>query len=330
MENLNLHRRRVLRALAAGGVCASLPSLSAAKEGYPEKPITLIVPQPVGGDADAVCRMLQPQWQNFLGQSVIVNNKAGAAGNIGTSAGARAPNDGYTYTFVNQGTMSINPFLYKDPGFKVESLMPVSWLTSNDLIICAHPSVGASNLAEFLAKARAKPGEYTYGTAGNGSANHLAGEMLKSMAKVDLVHVPYKGGGPAIIGALGGEISTVVAFPIAALPHIKSGKLKALAVTGPRRSPVLPDVPTVQESGVAGYEFVSWMGIVAPEGTAEDRIARFSDATSEALRDKAVSEKLKESMMVPSGAGPDVFRAQIQGESRKLSALISQLKLSID
>jgi len=324
-------RRQVLRALSGMALMAApLPRIARASEKYPEKAISLIVPQPVGGDADAVCRLLQPHWQQAFGQSLIIDNRAGAAGNIGTAAGARASNDGYTLTFVNQGTMAINPFLYKDPGYRVADLEPVSLMTTIDLIICAHPSVPARDLAQFLELARKQPGSLTYGTAGNGSANHLAGEMLKSMAGVDIVHVPYRGGGPAMIGVLGGEISAVVAFPLAALPHVRSGKLRALAVTGKARNPALPDVPTVAESGVAGYEFTSWMGLVAPRGTPRDRIGIVDAATRQALGDAAVRQRLGEAMTTAVAGGPAALRELIAKDSEKMSALISKFQLKID
>ena len=261
----SLRRRTLIQATA--GACAPFGFYSTARtafgqDRFPSRPVTLIVPQPAGGDADAVCRTLQNRMQEVLGQPLIIDNRAGAAGNIGTALGSKAAPDGYTVTFVNQGTMALNPSLYPNPGYRLENLTPVTWLTSIDLVICANPALPAANLREFLALARNEPGKYTYGTAGNGSANHLAGEMLKAMAKVDITHVPYKGGAPSMIGLLGGEISTAVAFPLAAMPHIRAGKLKALAVTGARRSAALPDVPTVAESGVTGYEFASWMGLV--------------------------------------------------------------------
>ena len=254
-----LSRRALLQAGAAV-LPLNFAGRSFSQDKFPGKPVTLIVPQPAGGDADVVCRSIQTKMQEVLGQAVIIDNRAGAGGNIGTALGAKAAPDGYTVTFVNQGTMALNPSLYPNPGYKVDSFAPVTWLTSIDLVIVAHPSVPANNLKEFLELAKKEPGKFTYGTAGNGSANHLAGEMLKSMAKVDITHVPYKGGAPAIVALLGGEISTVVAFPLAALPHVKAGKLKALAVTGKKRSKALPDVPTVADSGVSGYEFSSWMG----------------------------------------------------------------------
>ncbi|SEF27941.1 tripartite tricarboxylate transporter substrate binding protein [Variovorax sp. NFACC27] len=323
--------RRSLLQTSAAVVPLSLGSRWAfAQDKFPSKPITLIVPQPAGGDADVVCRSLQTKMQEVLGQPVVIDNRGGAGGNIGTALGAKAAADGYTVTFVNQGTMALNPTLYPNPGYKVENFAPVTWLTSIDLVIVAHPSVPANNLKEFLELARKEPGKYTFGTAGNGSANHLAGEMLKSMAKVDITHVPYKGGGPAIIALLGGEISTVVAFPLAALPHIKAGKLKALAVTGKKRAKALPDVPTVAESGVSGYEFVSWMGLVVPQGTPDAAIRKIHSAAAAALKDRDVAERLSAGMTEPVGAGPKEFGDLIVREGDRWSKMIKQFGMKID
>jgi tripartite-type tricarboxylate transporter receptor subunit TctC len=322
--------RRALLQAGAAVLPLSFASRSFSQDKFPSKPVTLIVPQPAGGDADVVCRNLQSKMQDALGQTVIIDNRAGAGGNIGTALGAKAAPDGYTVTFVNQGTMALNPSLYPNPGYKVDNLAPVTWLTSIDLVIVAHPSVPANNLKEYLELARKEPGKFTYGTAGNGSANHLAGEMLKSMAKVDIAHVPYKGGAPAVIAVLGGEISTVVAFPLAALPHVKSGRLKALAVTGRKRSKALPDVPTVAESGVSGYEFSSWMGLTVPKGTPDAAIQKIHAAASAALKDRDVAEKLSAGMTEPVGAGPKEFGDLIQRESERWSKLIKQYGMKID
>jgi tripartite-type tricarboxylate transporter receptor subunit TctC len=268
--------------------------------------------------------------QELLGQPVIVDNRGGAAGNIGTAAGAKAQPDGYTVTFVNQGTMSMNPHLYPNAGYKLEQFEPVTHLASIDLVICAHPSVAANNLKEFLELARKAPGRFNYGTAGNGSANHIAGEMLKSMANVDITHVPYKGGGPAITAALGGEIQCVVAFPLAALPHVKAGKLKALAVTGMKRANALPGVPTVAESGVKGYEFASWFGFVVPKGTPAPVIQRLHFAASGALKTPEIAEKLVAGMTQPVAGGPKEFAQLIAQENARWSRLIKQYNIKID
>lgn len=322
--------RRVLLQAGIASLPLGIAPRSFSQDKFPGKPITLVVPQPAGGDADVVCRSLQTKMQEVLGQPVIIDNRAGAGGNIGTAFGAKAAPDGYTVTFVNQGTMALNPSLYPNTGYKVDSLTPVTWLTSIDLVIVAHPSVPAKNLKEFLELARKEPGRYTYGTAGNGSANHLAGEMLKAMSRVDITHVPYKGGAPAIVALLGGEISAVVAFPLAALPHVKAGKLKALAVTGKQRSKALPDVPTVAESGVSGYEFVSWMGLAVPKGTPDAAIQKIHAAASAALADKEVAAKLASSMTEPVGAGPQEFGALIRREGERWAKLIKQYGMKID
>jgi tripartite-type tricarboxylate transporter receptor subunit TctC len=324
------NRRQFLKTAALAGGSSLFPHLALAQGKYPDRPITLIVPQPAGGDADAFCRSLQTKMQQVLGQPVVIDNRGGAAGNIGTALGAKAQPDGYTVTFVNQGTMALNPHLYPSTGYKLDQFEPVSYLASVDLLICAHPSVPANNLKEFLDLARKAPGRYNYGTAGNGSANHLAGEMLKSMAKVDLTHVPYKGGGPAITAALGGEIQSVVAFPLAAIPHVKAGKLKALAVTGSKRSKALPDVPTVAESGVTGYEFSSWFGFVVPKGTPADIVNRLNAAATAALKTPEVSERLLEGMTTPVGAGPKEFAQLIAKENARWGKLIPQYNVKID
>lgn len=322
--------RRKLLKTAALAPFLPVSGWAFAGEKYPSKPVTLIVPQPAGGDADVVCRSIQTRMQEVLGQPLVIDNRGGAGGNIGTALGAKAPADGYTITFVNQGTMAFNPTLYPNPGYKVDSLAPVTWLTSIDLVIVAHPSVAARNLQELLELARQEPGKYTYGTAGNGSANHLAGEMLKSMAKVDITHVPYKGGGPAIVALLGGEISSAVAFPLAAMPHIRSGKLKALAVTGKSRSTALPDVPTVAESGVDGYEFASWMGLMVPKGTPDPIIQKIHAAASAALKQPEVADRLSSGMTEPVGAGPKEFGELIARENRRWPVLIKQFGMKVD
>ncbi len=290
----------------------------------------LLVPQPAGGGADVFCRTLQPQMQEFLGQPVVVDNKGGAAGNIGTALGARAPADGYTVTFVNQGTMTINPHLYPNPGYAVDQFIPVSLMASVDLVICANPMVKANNLRELLDMARKAPGRLNYSSAGNGSANHLAGELLKSLAGVSITHIPYRGGGPATTAVLGGEVELSVAFPQAVVPMIKAGKLKALAVTGAQRSSALPDVPTVAESGVKGYEFSSWFGFALPKGTPDAIVARVREAALHALKTPANVEKLQVTMTRPIGSGQKEFADLITRESAQFGKLIKQMGIKLD
>lgn len=323
-------RRHVLKTLMSGTGLLAAPAWVRAQDRYPNKPVTLLVPQPAGGDADAFCRSLQPKMQEFLGQAIVIDNRGGAAGNIGTAQGARAPADGYTVTFVNQGTMTINPHLYANPGFTVDQFVPVSHLASVDLVICAHPSVKANNLQDLLALARKAPGSLNYATAGNGSANHMAAELLKSQANVFLTHIPYRGGGPAITAALGGEVQLVVAFPLAVLQHIKSGMLKALAVTGAKRSAALPDVPTVAESGVKGYEFSSWFGFMLPKGTPDAIVTKVHGASVHALKTPAIAERLLAGMTRPVGSEPKALADLIARESAQWGKLIKQLNIKLD
>ena len=326
----DLNRRSLLKAASLVVPSLAFPLLSRAGARYPGRPITVVVPQPPGGDADVFCRALQSKMAEVLGQPLVIDNRAGAAGNIGTMLGAKAQPDGYTVTFVNQGTMAFNPHLYPNTGYSVDQFEPVSHLASVDLLICAHPSVPVTSLREFLDLARQTPGKYSYGTAGNGSANHLAGEMLKSMAHVDLMHIPYKGGSPALTAALGGEIQSVVAFPLAALPHVKAGKLRALAVTGAQRAHALPDVPTVAESGVPGYEFSSWFGFVVPKKTPADIVKRLNAAAIAALREPATSQRLLAGMTRPVGSTPQAFAQLIAQENVRWAKLIKQYNVHID
>ncbi|WP_137917617.1 tripartite tricarboxylate transporter substrate binding protein [Hydrogenophaga sp. 2FB] len=322
-------RRSALQAIGLA-TTTFLPGLAFSQDKYPSRPITLIVPQPAGGDADAFCRTLQPKMQEVLGQPLVIDNRSGAAGNIGTAIGAKAASDGYTVTFVNQGTMAFNPHLYPSTGYSLEQFEPVSHLASIDLVICCNPSVPAKNLKEFLELARKNPGKFNYGTAGNGSANHLAGELLAAMAKIDIAHIPYRGGGPALVGAMAGDIQSVVAFPLAAMPLIQSGKLRALAVTGARRAMALPDVPTVAESGVPGYEFSSWFGFVVPKGTSADIVNRINSAALAALKTPQVSERLLGGMTQPIGSTPQAFSQLMSQENARWEKLIKQFNIKAD
>jgi tripartite-type tricarboxylate transporter receptor subunit TctC len=322
-------RRDLLKAMALAPLAGSAGSLMA-QGVFPNKPVMLLVPQPAGGGADVFCRTLQTQMQEFLGQPVVIDNRGGASGNIGTALGARAPADGYTVTFVNQAVMTINPHLYPNPGYTVDQFIPVSLLASVDLVICANPSVKANNLKELLEMARKAPGKLNYSSAGNGSANHVAGELLKSMAGVFITHIPYRGGGPATTAVLGGEVELSVAFPQAVTPMIKAGKLKALAVTGAKRSDALPDVPTVAESGVKGYEFSSWFGFALPKGTPEAIVTRVREAALHALKAPANVEKLHATMTRPIGSGQKEFADLITRESAQFGKLIKQMGIKLD
>ncbi|GAB7548962.1 Bug family tripartite tricarboxylate transporter substrate binding protein [Cupriavidus sp. 8B] len=328
---IDSRRRALLQALVATPCAAALGGIrpALAQAAFPTKPITFIVPQAAGGGADLLCRTVQGKAQEVLGQSLIIDNRPGAAGNIGTVLGARAAPDGYTMTFVNLSTMALNPHLYARPGYAVSDFEPLAWMASVANILVVNANVPAKSLKAFIALAKSRPGKLTYSSAGNGSGNHLGGEMLKSMAGIDLVHVPYKSGGPAVVAVLGGEVDACIADPLAALPHIRSGKLRALAVTSAKRGTALPDVPAMGEV-VPGYEATSWAGAMVPKGTPAAVRQKLSDALLAGLKEPASADKLRSQLYEPVAGDAKAFAALIQRENDKWSRLIRQLGMQID
>ncbi len=322
-----ISRRTFLQSVAISAAC--VPSRGVAQTAYPTKPIRFLVPQPPGGGADLLVRTIQNKMQELLGQPVIIDNKPGAAGSIGTAEGARSAADGYTIVFVNLSTMAVNPYVYAAPGYKVSDFDPVTNMAAVTQLFCVKNDLPVKTMAEFIALARSKPG-MTYGTAGNGSENHLMGELLKSMAGIDLTHVPYKGGGPAVIAAMGGEIDSIMADPLSILNHVRSGKVRALAVTSAKRVASLPDVPTMAESGVTGYEATGWRAAVVPKGTPKDVVAKIHAAITGALKDPAINAKLSEQLYTPVGNSPEDFGRFITSEDAKWSALIKKINLKLD
>jgi tripartite-type tricarboxylate transporter receptor subunit TctC len=246
---------------------------AAAAQDYPAKPVRLIIPFPPGAINDTVGRMIATQLGNRLGKQFIADNRAGAGGVIGTELAANAPKDGYTLLVVSL-VNAVNPWLYRLPYDPINAFTPIAILASAPNVLLVHPDLPVKSVKELIAHAKAKPGDVQYASGGVGSFQHLGGELFKLSAGVDLLHVPFKGGGPAIIDVLGGHTKAIFATTITALPHVRSGKLRALGVGGRERSPVLPDVPTMVEAGVPGYEAVNWIGIAAPAGTPPAIIAR--------------------------------------------------------
>jgi tripartite-type tricarboxylate transporter receptor subunit TctC len=245
-----------------------LASAAFAQDRFPEKPVRFIVPFPPGGGTDALARILGAKLGEQWGQQVIIDNRAGAQGNIGTAAGAKAAPDGYTITFAHQGALVINPHLYKDPGYDtLRDFAAVARTTEMAFIAVAHPSVPAANLRELAQYARQNPGKLTFASTSAGP--HIVGELFKQATGTDLVHVPYKGAGPAINDLLGGQVTLMFSNPTSTVPHVKSGKLRALGVMDTKRNPALPDVPTAQEAGLPELSnVIEWYGIVVPAATA--------------------------------------------------------------
>ena len=255
---------------------------AAAAQDYPTKPVRLIIPFPPGAINDTVGRMIATQLGTRLGKQVVVDNRAGAAGVIGTELAANAPKDGYTLLVVSL-VNAVNPWLYKLPYDPIKSFEPIAILASAPNVLAVNAELPVKSVKEFIALAKEKPGQLQYASGGIGSFQHLGAELFRLAAGVNMLHVPFKGGGPAMIDVLGGHTKVIFATTITALPHVRSGKLRALGVGGRERSPALPDIPTIAEAGVPGYEAANWIGIVAPAGTPAAIVAKLHKEISAAV-----------------------------------------------
>ena len=310
-----------LGALAMAGVAAA--------QNYPSKPIRAIVPFPPGGVVDIVARTVGQKMSEGLGQSLVIDNRGGAGGSIGTDAAAKAPADGYTVLFAFD-THAVNPHVYKTIRFDtLKDFAPVVLIVRIPLVVAALPAFPASSLQELVALAKAKPGGYTYASVGAGSSGHLATEQFKLLAGIDLVHVPYKGGAPAVIDLLGGHINLAVIAAGAAVPHLRVGRLKGLAVSGAQRSGAMPNVPTMVESGYPQLESGAWVGLLVPTGTPAAVIARLNAEVLKAIKDPALVGRLAEQSIEVAGSTPGEFGALIRTEHAKWGKLIKDAKLSI-
>jgi tripartite-type tricarboxylate transporter receptor subunit TctC len=276
---------------------------------YPNKAITTVVGFAPGGGTDTVSRIVAKTLGEQLGQQVLTDNRAGAGGNIATDFVVRSPADGYTIYLANVGAIAVNPHLLPLQYDPLKDLAPITMAVIFPNLVVVQPSVPANTLVEFIKLAKDNPGKYTYGSSGIGGAGHLAGELLKMMAKIDLTHVPFKGGGPAMQAMLGGQIHSYFATPVAAGPHVKAGKVKALATTGPRRDPFMADVPTVAESGYPGYEATNWYGYFAPAKTPKDVIERLNREIVKALGTPEVKDLFAKQGLEAAPGTPDQLAA---------------------
>jgi tripartite-type tricarboxylate transporter receptor subunit TctC len=309
----------VLLATALGAVPATY-----AADPWPVRPIRMIVAYPPGGGTDQVGRVMAEQLAQSLGQNVVIDNRGGATGNIGTELAARALPDGYTLLMGNVAPNAVNVSLFKKLGFDpVKDFSPVSLVAVTPNILVAHPSMPVKTVADLVALAKAKPGTLNFPSAGVGSSSHLAGEMLKSMAGIDMVHVPYKGGGPALIATISGQVQIMFATLPAAMPHVKSGKVRPVAVTTAKRSQAMPDLPTIAESGVKGYEAATWYGLLAPTRTPKPVIDRLHGETVKILAGPT-RQRLEAQGFEPDGGTPTAFAAYIKSEIAKWAKVIKQ------
>jgi tripartite-type tricarboxylate transporter receptor subunit TctC len=312
-----MHRR----ALIAASI-AFASHLAIAQGGYPEHPIRLIVPYAPGGSADIAARLINDAWAKALGASMIVENRAGAGGNLGVAEVAKAAPDGYTIG-LQTVSLAINPSLYPHmPYDTLKDLAPIGMVASSEHVLVVNPRLPAADVKQLVALARSKPGKLSYGSAGAGSTFHIAAELFKADAKVSILHVPYRGGGPALVDTMAGQVD--MSFPVlsAALPNIQSGKLRALGVTGAKRSTLLPNVPTIAEAGVPKYSFETWFMVFAPAHTPQPVIDKLNAALRQALTTPAVKERMTTQGFDPIPSTPAEARTRLEQELPRWANLV--------
>jgi len=301
---------------------AALAAEPAAAQNYPSRPIRFIVPFPPGGGNDIVGRIVAQKLAEGLGQSVVVDNRGGAGGTIGTDLTAKSPPDGHTM-LINNISLAVNATLFtRLPYDTLKDLAPVTMVGRQPNILVVHPSVPVKSIRELLALAKAKPRQINYGSGGMGTASHLATELLKLMTQVDMVHVPYKGLGPALTDLMGGQIQLIISTMASALPQVKAGKLRPLAVTTATRSAFFPEVPTMDEAGVAGYEFNTWYGLLVPAKTPRPVIDRLNKTLASVLDSAAVKEQFSVQGLEPTPTSPQEFGAYLETEVKKWAKVI--------
>src|SRR5688572_4097912 len=317
--------RRVIVALAvllAAGVAQA--------QGYPAKTVRWIVPWPPGGGADVLSRMLSPQLSEALKQQIVIDNRGGAAGNIGAELAAKSPPDGYTIVFAYAGTHAINPSIYSKMPFKESDFAPIIWMAEVPQVLVVHPSLPVKTVKDVIALAKSKPDQLSFGSSGSGAMNHLTGALFTMMTNTQLVHVPYKGGGPAAIALLSGEISMIFGEPATVVQQIKAGKVRAIAVTSAKRALALPDLPTVAESGVPGYEVTSWNGILAPAGTPREIIARLNGELNKIIAAPDMKQRMIDNGFEPVGGAPEKFAEKIRAEIAKWAPVVKSAGVRVD
>jgi tripartite-type tricarboxylate transporter receptor subunit TctC len=325
-----LNRREVLASLAAGPLAVT----GALAQTFPAKPMRIIVPFTPGGSTDVLARAIGLELGKALGQPVVIENVPGAGGSLGAEKAARAPADGYTLLMGHIGTLAINPSLYPKLGYDPQrSFTPVAWMARVPNVLVVNAAVPAQTLKELVALAKARPGQLAYGSGGNGSAAHTTMEYLKMQTGSSFLHIPYRGTGPSVTDLLGGQVQVLFTGIPALLPHIKSGKMRALAVSSPKRLALLPDVPTVAESGVAGtqgFEADQWYGLMAPAGTPADVVALLNQQVNQALASEEVRARLAAEGAEATPATPQVFGRLIASEIPRWERVIKRARITLD
>jgi tripartite-type tricarboxylate transporter receptor subunit TctC len=316
--------------LACAATAAALAAQYASAQSYPAKPIRVIIAQAPGSATDVTVRILSPKLQEALGQPIVVDARPGAGGTLGTDVGAKAPPDGYSLFMANNSTHGSNPALYaKLPYDAVKDFAPIIFVAATPYVLSVHPSMPVKTVKELIALAKTKPGQINYASAGNGSTHQLSGELLKSMAGIDMVHVPYKGTTPALAALLGGEVSIMFATVTGVQSHVKIGRLKALAVTTPKRSEMMPGVPTISET-LPGFEMLSWFGLLAPAATPRTVITRINAETAKVLAMPEIRSSLAAQGLEVRGGTPEQFGDYIKGEIAKITKIAKAAGVKAD
>jgi tripartite-type tricarboxylate transporter receptor subunit TctC len=320
----------VFALFSATAIVMTAPDCVLAADGrYPQRSVRLIVPYPPGGAGDIVGRMLSAKLTETLSQQVVVDNRGGGGQVIATQLAAIAPPDGHTL-FLASATHSVNAALRKNlPYDTLKDFAPITLIAQSPLVFAAHPSMGVSSMKELISAARAKPGRINYASSGPGTGGHMSVELLKSITGVDLVHIPYKGAGPALTDVIAGQIQMMCTSPLAAMPHVKSGRLRALAMTGPKRSTFAPDVPTVAET-LPGFETTLWYALLAPAGTPQPIVRRAHDDTVKIVRSKEFTQQLESQGAEPVGNSPQELQKFIQTEIAQWSRVATQAKITLE
>lgn len=323
-------RRLALATLVTAAAAACLP-LSASAEDFPSRPITIIVPFSAGGTTDILARVVGQALGAELGQSVVVDNRPGAGGNVGASIAAKSPADGYKLFMGTVGTHAINASLYKTLPFDpIKDFAPLTRVANVPNLLVANPAQPFKTVPELIAYAKANPGKLNFGSSGSGTSIHLSGELFKTMTGIDMVHVPYKGSAPAVNDLLGNQIAIMFDNMPSAIPHVRAGKLRAIAVTTAKRSPELPDVPTVAEAGVPGFEATSWFGLFAPAGTPAPIVTRLNTALVKVLQQPEVVKQISAQGGEVVAETPEQFAAFIKTEGVKWGKVVKASGASVD
>jgi tripartite-type tricarboxylate transporter receptor subunit TctC len=325
--NKTIVNKVLLLILAALGAAVTLGVSPALAQPYPAKPIRVIVPSPPGGGTDVTTRMLTPKLSEILGQQLVVDNRGGAAGNIGAEAVARAAPDGYTL-LAGIASLTSNPYVMKKVPYDIDrDFYPISRTVVVPSLLMVHTSLPAKNVRELIAFVRARPGQLQYASAGVGSAPHLMMALLSSMGKLEMIHVPYKGAGPALVDLIAGHVPMFAGNIVSSLPHVKAGRVRALGVTSAKRSSAAPEVPVIADA-LPGYEAVTWFGLLAPAGTPREIVAKLHAGVVQALEDNAVKQRFVADGAEPlPSASPEDFREFMRAESRKWGKVVKDAKI---